>query len=293
VVISHGELPNAVNAKFAEKSFHALRCIRRSVPLSAATIVAVHMTEDHTNRRDPHHERRPAPLLGRGALIAALIWGLAVLAVTAGIAGSTALWPLVPLFGAAVPVLLLVLQERARREVLRGQRVHAVLASDVQAESEVLRVLGEEGRLTPTGVALRTSLTVSQASDVLGRLAGRGHLEVSAEEETLTYSLREGDRPVLEGQENPPGDSGTDEAPAGVGPPIESLEEPLSGRELEVLALLASGKTNREVAGELYVAEGTVKAHVASIYRKLGVRNRAAMLNRARALGLLGNHRPE
>jgi hypothetical protein len=34
----------------------------------------------------------------------------------------------------------------------------------------------------------------------------------------------------------------------------------LSGRELEVLALLASGKTNREAAGELYVAEGTVKA---------------------------------
>jgi hypothetical protein len=162
------------------------------------------MTEDHNNRRDPHHERSPAPLLGRGALVAALVWGLAVLAVTAGIAGGTALWPLVPLFGAAVPVLLLVLQERARREALRGQRAHAVLASDVQAESEVLRVLGEEGRLTPTGVALRTSLTASQASDVLDRLAGRGHLGVSAEEGTLTYSLREGDRPVLEGQETLP-----------------------------------------------------------------------------------------
>jgi DNA-binding CsgD family transcriptional regulator len=156
-----------------------------------------------------------------------------------------------------------------------------------------LRVLGEEGRLTPTGVALRTSLTASQASDVLDRLAGRGHLGVSAEEGTLTYSLREGDRPVLEGQETPPGVSGAHGAFAGVGPPIEPLEDPLSGRELEVLALLASGKTNREAAGELYVAEGTVKAHVASIYRKLGVRNRAAMLNRARALGLLGNPRPE
>jgi DNA-binding NarL/FixJ family response regulator len=251
------------------------------------------MTEDHNNRRYRHHERPPAPLLGRGALVAALVWGLAVLAVTAGIAGGTTLWPLVPLFGAAVPVLLLVLQERARREALRGQRVHAVLASDFQAESEVLRVLGEEGRLTPTGVALRTSLTVSQASDVLDRLAGRGHLGVSAEEGTLTYSLREGDRPVLEGQENPPGVSGSDGAPAVVGPPIEPLEDPLSGRELEVLALLASGKTNREAAGELYVAEGTVKAHVASIYRKLGVSNRAAMLNRARALGVLGTPRPE
>ena len=42
------------------------------------------------------------------------------------------------------------------------------------------------------------------------------------------------------------------------------------------------------MAAELYVAEGTVKAHVASIYRKLDVHNRAEMLNKARALGFLG-----
>jgi DNA-binding NarL/FixJ family response regulator len=73
-----------------------------------------------------------------------------------------------------------------------------------------------------------------------------------------------------------------------VSEPVEPLDDPLSEREREVLALLASGKTNREVAAELYVAEGTVKAHVASIYRKLDVHNRAEMLNKARALGLLG-----
>src|SRR3712207_1738267 len=97
-----------------------------------------------------------------------------------------------------------------------------------------------------TGVATRTSLTVSQASEVLDRLAGRGHLEVTAEEGALVYSLREGDRPVLEGPESPPGAPGTDEAPPGAGLPVEPLEEPLSERELEVLALLASGKTSRE-----------------------------------------------
>ena len=236
------------------------------------------MTEDHDHRQDPHHERRAAPLLGRGALVAALVWGLAVLAVTAGIAGGTALWPLVPLFGAAVPILLVVLQDRAWRDALGVRPAHAALASDDRAEREVLQVLGEEGRLTPTGVATRTSLTVSQASEVLDRLAGRGHLEVTTEEGALVYSLREGD---------PPGAPGTDEAPPGAGLPVEPLEERLSERELEVLALLASGKTSREAAGDLYVAEGTVKAHVASIYRKLGVRNRTAMLNRARALGLL------
>ncbi len=61
----------------------------------------------------------------------------------------------------------------------------------------------------------------------------------------------------------------------------------MSEREREVLALLAAGRTNREVAAELYVAEGTVKAHVASIYRKLDAHNCAEMLNKARALGFL------
>jgi LuxR family transcriptional regulator, maltose regulon positive regulatory protein len=54
-----------------------------------------------------------------------------------------------------------------------------------------------------------------------------------------------------------------------------------------VLGLLAAGKTNREVAAELYVAEGTVKAHVAGIYRKLGVHSRAEAVSRAADLRLI------
>ena len=49
----------------------------------------------------------------------------------------------------------------------------------------------------------------------------------------------------------------------------------LTDRETEVLALLANGRTNREIARELVVAEPTVRRHVANIYRKLGTRNRA------------------
>ena len=63
--------------------------------------------------------------------------------------------------------------------------------------------------------------------------------------------------------------------------------EPLSHRELEVLQLLALGKTNQEIARELIVAPGTVKAHAASIYRKLDVANRTEAVARGRALGLL------
>lgn len=50
--------------------------------------------------------------------------------------------------------------------------------------------------------------------------------------------------------------------------------EALTDRETEVLKLLARGKANKQVAGELYVSEKTVKAHVSAILMKLGVRSR-------------------
>ncbi len=65
------------------------------------------------------------------------------------------------------------------------------------------------------------------------------------------------------------------------------LVEPLSPRELEVLRLLALGRTNQEIAGQLIVSPGTVKAHTASIYRKLDVANRTEAVARARQLGIL------
>lgn len=69
--------------------------------------------------------------------------------------------------------------------------------------------------------------------------------------------------------------------------PTGDLVEPLSPRELEVLHLIALGRTNIEIAGELIVAPGTVKAHAASIYRKLDVANRTEAVARARQLGIL------
>jgi LuxR family maltose regulon positive regulatory protein len=63
--------------------------------------------------------------------------------------------------------------------------------------------------------------------------------------------------------------------------------EPLSERELEVLRLMALGKTNLEIARQLIVAIGTVKAHAASIYRKLDATNRTEAVAHARQLGIL------
>jgi len=69
--------------------------------------------------------------------------------------------------------------------------------------------------------------------------------------------------------------------------PAGDLVEPLSQRELEVLHLMALGRTNQEIAQQLIVAPGTVKAHTASIYRKLDVANRTEAVARARELGIL------
>lgn len=69
--------------------------------------------------------------------------------------------------------------------------------------------------------------------------------------------------------------------------PAGNLVEPLSRRELEILHLIALGRTNPEIAAQLIVAIGTVKAHAASIYRKLDAANRTEAVSRARQLGLL------
>lgn len=69
--------------------------------------------------------------------------------------------------------------------------------------------------------------------------------------------------------------------------PLQQLIEPLSGRELEVLRLLASGASNREIASALVIAEGTVKNHVTSILGKLAVRDRTQAALKAKDLGLI------
>ncbi|MBC8075078.1 MAG: hypothetical protein H7Y32_03300, partial [Chloroflexales bacterium] len=67
-----------------------------------------------------------------------------------------------------------------------------------------------------------------------------------------------------------------------------TLVEPLSARELEVLRLLGTGRSNQEIAHALVIAVGTVKRHISSILGKLGARSRLEAVAYARALSLLG-----
>jgi DNA-binding NarL/FixJ family response regulator len=67
----------------------------------------------------------------------------------------------------------------------------------------------------------------------------------------------------------------------------QPLTEPLSPREMKVLALLAEGLSNREIADRLYIAHGTVKNHVSNILSKLNARDRTQAVLQAQELGLL------
>jgi DNA-binding NarL/FixJ family response regulator len=76
---------------------------------------------------------------------------------------------------------------------------------------------------------------------------------------------------------------GKEQAPA-----REAMPAPTLGtREREILALLADGRTNAEIAVQVGLSPYTVKDHVSSLYRKLQARNRAEAVHRAQGCGLL------
>ena len=67
----------------------------------------------------------------------------------------------------------------------------------------------------------------------------------------------------------------------------QPLIDPLTERELEVLTLMANGRTNPEIAAKLFLATGTVAKYSNTIYAKLAVRNRTEATQRAKSLGLI------
>lgn len=79
-------------------------------------------------------------------------------------------------------------------------------------------------------------------------------------------------------------------APAIAGRLLSRMRSPqaaLSGRELEVLQLVADGATNSAIAARLHITEATVKSHLVHVFTKLGVTSRTAAVSHARAHGML------
>jgi DNA-binding CsgD family transcriptional regulator len=81
--------------------------------------------------------------------------------------------------------------------------------------------------------------------------------------------------------------AGRRETPGFDGNPNAQRTLGLSAREMEVLALIADGLSNKEMAARLHVSPNTIKTHVARVLEKLEVSRRTAALARARELGLL------
>ncbi|MFJ5192621.1 response regulator [Streptomyces sp. NPDC088394] len=70
--------------------------------------------------------------------------------------------------------------------------------------------------------------------------------------------------------------------------PAAAGSEALSGREREVLELVAKGTPNREIAAELFISEATVKTHLTHVFAKLGAKDRAAAVAIGYDRGILG-----
>lgn len=138
---------------------------------------------------------------------------------------------------------------------------------------EVTRRLA--GRDVPEPMAVVVITTFDLDEYVLGalRAGARGFLLKDAGPELLVQAIRAaavGDALIAPNVTRRLLASFADPAPTTPAQPID----PLTERELEVLALVARGLTNAEIAAELFVGLSTVKTHVAALMTKLGARNR-------------------
>jgi LuxR family maltose regulon positive regulatory protein len=121
---------------------------------------------------------------------------------------------------------------------------------------------------------------------------GQATAAETAARRALELATRAGDVPVARSADEtlariealPPASAG---ARANGRPAAAGLVEPLTDRELEVLRLVALGRSNSQVASALFVTVGTVKSHLHAVSGKLGAANRVEAVARARALGWL------
>lgn len=145
-------------------------------------------------------------------------------------------------------------------------------------------------------IALHRMDDTPQALAVLGQALDKagpeGYLQVFLDEgepmaQLLRQNARHGYARKLLGlfaQMNEPPDDAGDQRFTNI-----VLLDPLSDRELEVLALIAAGLSNREISLRLHITLSTVKGHASGIYGKLGVNSRTQALSEAARLGLLSS----
>ena len=156
-------------------------------------------------------------------------------------------------------------------------------------EPAALKALTESLTLAELGGIIRTFLDLGpQMANLLKRLVKKniaveyiGRILAAFKEDEIRAAPDEKPiRQIYDGQEsNPPNTRRTR---------IEnSMLDPLTNRELDVLELLAQRLSNKEIAEKLFISDGTVKKHLNNIYQKLDVRKRREAVEKARLLGIL------
>lgn len=150
---------------------------------------------------------------------------------------------------------LWALQELARH----GSTVPVLVLTTFDDDNLVLQALTAGAR----GYMLK-DVTLEQLTRGVDVLAGGGTLIAPSITDRVLRAVRSYEEPALDGR-----------------------LEPLTVRELEVLRLVAGGFSNREIAGALFLAEGTVKNHISALLLKLGARDRTNAVLRALHAGIL------
>jgi DNA-binding NarL/FixJ family response regulator len=172
--------------------------------------------------------------------------------------------------------------------VVERTRPDVLLLDMRMPRGDGLFVIGELARkamLPPT--LILTTFDDEEAALEVARAGARGFLLKDITLERLVVAVR---TLAAGGTMLRPGLTARTErdlAAKGAGPAGQGDAAELTAREREVLRLLAGGYSNREIAGALFVAEGTVKNHVSNILTKMGVRDRTRAVLKAVERGYL------
>jgi LuxR family maltose regulon positive regulatory protein len=184
----------------------------------------------------------------------------------------------------AVLDLLHRLQQAAEADKRTGSLIEILILCALarQAQGDA------NGALT----ALEQALALAEPEGYIRIFVDEGAPMAALLRKALSHGVRPGyvDKLLITFEAEEPGSKEAEQrqgAPVIPRPPTPLLLEPLTERELELLRLVAAGRSNQEIAQELFLAVGTVKKHLNNIFGKLNVGSRTQAIVRARELELL------
>ncbi|GGU99619.1 response regulator [Streptomyces spectabilis] len=209
---------------------------------------------------------------------------------------------------AAVPITLLVVDDHpVVRDGLRGMFTSASGFEVLGEAANGVEAVDLVARLDPDVVLMDLRMPGGGGVDAIAELARRGArarvlvlTTYDTDSDTLPaieagatgYLLKDAPRDELFTAVRAAAEGRTVLSPAVASRLVARVRapgnEPLSSREREVLALVARGTSNRDIAKELFISEATVKTHLTHVYGKLGVKDRAAAVSEAYRRGILG-----